>query len=242
MSIVYPDGRVVASGFFVAFRAASGDDEDERPVASDRRPSMRRLLSLTLALLVLALAIAGPAPAAPLPSRPQDRDHVTFTTSLGVIKVRLFADRAPLTVENFLRYVDDRFYDDTVFHRVIANFVVQGGGFDPDLRLKPMRPAVRNESANGLSNRRGTLALARAADPDSGQAQFYFNLKDNPFLDGQQAAPGQQPGRAGYCVFGEVVEGMDVLDRISRVATGERQGMQDVPQQPVVLEKVRRGR
>jgi cyclophilin family peptidyl-prolyl cis-trans isomerase len=137
---------------------------------------------------------------------------VHFETSVGDFVVEVDTVRAPLTAENFLRYVRDGAYDGTVFHRVIANFVVQGGGYDERLALRPARATVPNESGNGLSNRRGTLGLAREESPHSGSSQFYINLIDNPALD-------PLPSRWGYAVFGRVVEGMDIVDRIGYLRT-----------------------
>jgi len=181
--------------------------------------------------------VAQTVVAAPLPARlPVTRsDFVVMETSLGTVKIRLYPDKAPETVKNFLTYVDDKFYDGTQFHRVIPNFMIQGGGFDAQMTEKPGRPPIRNESANGLTNKRGSIAVARAADADSGTSQFYFNVKDNSFLDRANA-----PDRAGYCVFGEVVEGMNIVDAITQVATGDKPPHSNVPLQPVLIRTVRR--
>ncbi len=194
---------------------------------------MRRTLGLTACCL---LASCGAAPAAPLPEKFLNPDVVTIDTSLGKIKVRLFPQKAPRTVANFLRYADDRFYEGTVFHRVIPTFMVQGGGHDGALKEKPTRAPVPNESANGLSNKRGTVAMARMVAPDSATAQFFINVNDNLFLDRERARDG-----AGYCVFGEVIEGMDVVDKIKAVPTGARGAMQNVPVENVVIKSIRRG-
>jgi len=160
-----------------------------------------------LALLALAATFQAAAqPAGTLAPR------VHFETSVGNFVVEVDTVRAPLTAENFLRYVREGAYDGTVFHRVIANFVVQGGGYDERLALRPARAAIPNESGNGLSNRRGTLGLAREESPHSGSSQFYINLIDNPALD-------PLPSRWGYTVFGRVVEGMDTVDRIGYLRT-----------------------
>ena len=149
--------------------------------------------------------------------------RVSFETTHGSFIVEVDTVRAPLTAENFLRYVRDGAYDGTVFHRVIANFVVQGGGYDPGLKERTPRAAIANESGNGLSNRRGTLGLAREESPHSGSSQFYVNLVDNLGLD-------PLPSRWGYAVFGRVVEGMDVLDRIAHLRTETVEGFgSDVP-------------
>ncbi|MBQ9343922.1 MAG: peptidyl-prolyl cis-trans isomerase [Kiritimatiellae bacterium] len=163
-------------------------------------------------------------------------DIVIMTTSKGVIKIQLDAAKAPLTVQNFLAYVDEGHYDGTLFHRVINNFMIQGGGFDQNMRQKPTRAPIKNEAMNGLKNRRGTIAMARTMVVDSATSQFFINVVDNAFLDFR--APTQQG--FGYCVFGEVIEGMDVVDAIKGVPTGHVAGMGDVPLTPVVIESVRR--
>ena len=160
---------------------------------------------------------------------------VLIETSQGTIKAELDGDKAPITVANFLAYVDDKFYDDTVFHRVIPDFMIQGGGFETGLRQKTTKAAIKNESSNGLSNQRGTLAMARTNVPDSATAQFFINLKDNTFLDRAKAQDG-----VGYCVFGKVTEGMDVVDKIKAVPTGRRGMHENVPAQDVVIKSVRR--
>jgi peptidyl-prolyl cis-trans isomerase A (cyclophilin A) len=162
--------------------------------------------SMLAVIILLASLHAAAQPAGTLAPR------VRVETSAGDFVVEVDAVRAPLTAENFLRYVRDGAYDGTVFHRVIANFVVQGGGYDDRLTLRPARASIPNESGNGLSNRRGTLGLAREDSPHSGSSQFYINLIDNPGLD-------PLPSRWGYAVFGRVVEGMDVVDRIAYMRT-----------------------
>jgi len=157
---------------------------------------------------------------------------VNVTTSLGDIVVELNAAKAPKTVDNFLQYVRAGQYDGTVFHRVIENFMIQGGGFSPELKEKPTRAPIPLESRNGLSNSRGTLAMARTSDPNSATAQFFINLQDNTFLDAAKSPDGN-----GYAVFGKVVSGMDVVDRIRAVQTGNRGPYQNVPLQPVTIIK-----
>ncbi len=158
---------------------------------------------------------------------------VRLHTSLGVITLELDADKAPKTVANFLAYVKAGHYDNTVFHRVINGFMVQGGGFEPGMRQKPTQAPIENEAGNGLKNDRYTVAMARTSDPHSATAQFFINVADNAFLN--HSAPTAQGW--GYCVFGKVVEGRDVVDRIKSVAT-TRHGMhQDVPAQDVVIER-----
>lgn len=177
--------------------------------------------------------LAVPASAqqqAPLGAQPV---LVRFTTNLGAFTVELNATRAPISTANIVQYVRDRHYDGTVFHRVIGGFVVQAGGYLPDLTARPTRPPIPNESGNGLSNRRGTVALARQDDPHSATSQFYVNLTDNLALD-----PG--PARWGYAVVGRVTEGMEVIDRIASVATATREAFgSDVPVEPVVIESAR---
>lgn len=160
------------------------------------------------------------------------RPRVEVETSLGNFTIELFADRAPLTVKSFLRYVDRGQYTDTLFHRVVANFVIQGGGYDTHYRLKPAPYKTFNESGNGLTNQRGTVGLARAVEPHSGDCQFYVNLNDNSELDPSAA-------RWGYAVFGRVVAGMDVVDLIGSQSTGAAGPFkQDAPVTPVVIKKI----
>lgn len=162
------------------------------------------------------------------------KPRVVFTTSKGDIVIELEPAKAPKTVANFLQYVDDKHFDGTIFHRVIANFMVQGGGFTPDMVQKKTREPVTNEAANGLKNVVGAVAMARTRNPHSATAQFFINVKDNDFLD----HPGQDGW--GYCVFGRVVEGMDVVEAIKGVQTASVNGMGDVPVEPIVIEMARR--
>ncbi|HEB99806.1 MAG TPA: peptidyl-prolyl cis-trans isomerase [Thiotrichales bacterium] len=160
---------------------------------------------------------------------------VRMQTSKGDIVLELDAEKAPETVANFLEYARSGFYDDTIFHRVIPGFMIQGGGFEPGMHQKPTRDPIRNEADNGLKNETGTIAMARTPDPHSATAQFFINVKDNSFLD--FTAPTAQGW--GYCVFGKVVEGMDVVHAIEQVATGAHpSGHRDVPLEDVVIEKV----
>jgi peptidyl-prolyl cis-trans isomerase A (cyclophilin A)/peptidyl-prolyl cis-trans isomerase B (cyclophilin B) len=158
---------------------------------------------------------------------------IRFETSLGVFTVELDAELAPVSSENFLRYVDDGHFDGTVFHRVIPGFMIQGGGFAADMTQKPARKPIANEAANGLRNLRGSLAMARTNDINSASAQFFVNLVDNGFLD-------HRSGNFGYAVFGRVVDGMDVIDKIAAVKTGRNHGHDDVPVEPVVVTAARR--
>ena len=154
---------------------------------------------------------------------------VKLQTSMGDITIELDDQAAPVTVRNFLDYVEDGFFDGKIFHRVIPNFMIQGGGFDADMTQDRTREPIKNEAANGLKNERGTIAMARTSDPNSATAQFFINHKDNDFLN--------YAGKAnpGYAVFGKTVEGMDVVDAIAAVDTKTRKGMDDVPVEPVVI-------
>jgi peptidyl-prolyl cis-trans isomerase A (cyclophilin A) len=158
---------------------------------------------------------------------------VILSTSQGDIKVELDAEKTPITVENFLGYVDAEFFDGTIFHRVIPGFMIQGGGFDEKMSQKKTRAPIKNEADNGLSNDRGTLAMARTSEVDSATSQFFINLKDNDFLN-------HGSRDFGYAVFGKVVEGMDVVDKIAATPTTNRGGHGDVPVEPIVINSVRR--
>jgi len=158
---------------------------------------------------------------------------ILFETSLGDFKIEFFDKEAPLSVANFQKYVDDKFFDGTVFHRIVPGFVIQGGGFTEDMTQKKTRPPVKNEADNGLKNSRGSLSMARTNDINSATSQFFVNLKDNDFLDHSR-------GNFGYAVFARVVEGMDVVDKIAAVETGRRKGMDDVPVDAVTIKSVRK--
>ncbi len=159
--------------------------------------------------------------------------RVVIETSQGNVTVELFKDKAPITVRNFLSYVNEGFYDGLIFHRVIKNFMIQGGGLDENMQPKKNKFAIKNEATNGLKNARGTLAMARTAVVDSATSQFFINLVDNAFLDHK----GKTPDMFGYAVFGQVVEGMDVVDAIAQVKTGNKAGHSDVPVEPVFINK-----
>ncbi len=159
--------------------------------------------------------------------------RVLLETSKGTIVLELDSKAAPKTVDNFLGYVRDGFYDGTVFHRVIKGFMIQGGGFTEDMKQKAVRAAIENEANNGLQNKRGTVAMARTTDPHSATAQFFINTVDNFFLDHK----GKIPEGWGYCVFGKVVEGMHVVDAIESVATTSKAGHRDVPATPEIIER-----
>jgi peptidyl-prolyl cis-trans isomerase B (cyclophilin B) len=159
---------------------------------------------------------------------------IHINTNYGTIIVELFEDKAPKTVGNFLQYVREGFYDNTLFHRVIDNFVVQGGGFGPGMTQKVTHESIENEAKNGLRNSRGALAMARTSDPHSATSQFFINLVDNDFLN--YTAP--TPSGWGYCVFGKVMEGMNVLDQVKGIPTGSKLGHKDVPLTDVIVEKI----
>jgi peptidyl-prolyl cis-trans isomerase A (cyclophilin A)/peptidyl-prolyl cis-trans isomerase B (cyclophilin B) len=156
-----------------------------------------------------------------------------FETSLGDFTVELMEKEAPLSVANFLKYVDDGFFDNTIFHRVIPGFVIQGGGFTEDMSQKRTHPPVKNEADNGVKNKRGTLSMARTNDINSATSQFFVNLKDNGSLDNSR-------GNFGYAVFARVTEGLDVVDKIAAVETGRKRGFDDVPVEAVIMKSVRR--
>ena len=184
------------------------------------RSAMLKILFATFSLLAsFNLAAANP--------------QVELQTSMGRITLELYADKAPQSVENFLQYVKDGHYNGTVFHRIIPNFMIQGGGFTADFSQKKTRGPVRNEAANGLKNTLGTVAMARTPDPHSATAQFFINTADNAFLD--FTAPTQQGH--GYSVFGKVVKGMEVVEKIAKVATGTKPPHSDVPLKAVIIER-----
>lgn len=160
-----------------------------------------------------------------------DNTIVEMKTSLGTIEIELFNDKAPVSVQNFEHYIKAKFYNNTIFHRVIPGFMIQGGGMTSDLIEKSTRPPIQNESNNGLSNTRGTLAMARSNLPHSATSQFFINVVDNQFLD-------RSIHNAGYAVFGQVIQGMDVVDRITKVPTTYRGQHQNVPQQPIYILKM----
>ncbi|NIA21028.1 MAG: peptidyl-prolyl cis-trans isomerase [Anaerolineaceae bacterium] len=177
--------------------------------------------------------VPGQAKSEPAPPAEQGNPVVVMETSEGAIRIELNADKAPISVKNFLQYVDEKFYDGTIFHRVIDGFMIQGGGFTPDMRKKPTHAPIKNEAANGLANDRGTIAMARTNVVDSATAQFYINVADNRALN-------HSPQSYGYAVFGRVIDGLEVVDRIRTVRTGTSAGMKNVPLTPVVIKTVRR--
>lgn len=159
---------------------------------------------------------------------------VVVETNHGSFKIELFEDKAPITVKNFLKYVEDKHYDGLIFHRVIADFMIQGGGFEPGMKEKKTRDPIKNESSNGLSNAKYTVAMARTNVADSATSQFYVNVKDNTFLDKAKARD-----NVGYCVFGKVTEGTDVIDKIKGVETDTVKGFENVPSKDVVIKSVK---
>ena len=189
---------------------------------------LKKLVSLLL--LALALGVAGSAFAAG-----GKNPTVLIDTNLGKIKVELFRKEAPVTVKNFLGYVKSGFYNGTIFHRVIPGFMVQGGGFTEEMAEKATGEPIKNEATNGLKNQRGTIAMARTNVVDSATAQFFINTVDNDFLNHREGGP----DAFGYAVFGKVISGMDVVDKIAATPTGYRGGMADVPTTPVVIKSVK---
>jgi len=188
---------------------------------------MRQFILFASTLLLLAGAAGAQA----------ENPKVSMQTNQGAIILELYADKAPKSVENFLAYVDDGFYDGTIFHRVIKGFMIQGGGFTEDMQKKPTRDPIDNEADNGLKNERGTIAMARTSDPNSATAQFFINHKDNGFLDHS----GKNARGWGYAVFGKVTDGMEVVDAIAATPTGSKRPFpKDVPQTTIVIEKISR--
>jgi cyclophilin family peptidyl-prolyl cis-trans isomerase len=185
--------------------------------------------------MALAGALLGGTVAAHA-TGPQVNPKVRLATNLGAIEIELYADKAPGTVKNFLEYVDAGFYNGTIFHRVIKGFMIQGGGFDRDMRQKPARAPIKNEANNGLKNTAGTVAMARTPDPHSASAQFFINAADNAFLD----HTGATAQGWGYCVFGQVTKGIEVVKKIESVATRRLGPHGDVPSQPVIIQKAER--
>lgn len=190
------------------------------------------ILSVTLVALALLQKPVEPPPPLVDPNPPPDGPVVALETTMGTIKIGLYRTKAPLSTENFLRYVNEGFYEGTIFHRVIPGFMVQAGGFTPDMKEKPGRPPIRNEARNLLRNTRGAVAMARTGDPNSATSQFYISVKQNHSLDFGITG-------AGYAVFGMVLEGMDVVDRITAVSTGVRGQFEDVPNTPVMVKSAR---
>jgi len=188
---------------------------------------MRKIILFMILLLTSTLSFATEKTMSDTPTK------VKLTTNLGEIIIQLNAEKAPVSSANFLTYVNEGFYNGTIFHRVIPDFMAQGGGFDTSFNQKAVHSPIKNEADNGLKNTRGTLAMARTNDPNSATAQFFINLKDNTFLN----HTGKNASGWGYAVFGEVIEGMDVVDAMAKQPTGNRGGHQDVPKTDIIIEK-----
>ncbi len=187
-------------------------------------------------VIALAVGVSASLSERALSAQGDDKNPVVvFDTSLGPITIQLDLEKAPITAANFLKYVDDGFYDNLIFHRVIPRFMVQGGGFDAKIEEKSQgqKGKIKNESGNGLTNLRGTIAMARTNDPHSAQNQFFINLVDNGFLD-------RTEDKWGYAVFGKVIDGMDVVDKIAKVPTANQRGMGDVPVDTITIKTARR--
>lgn len=191
-------------------------------------------------ILIMALAafvvVAMTMTASAKDKKEKGNPVVVISTNFGDMEVELFAKEAPLTVQNFLWYVDNKFYDGLIFHRVIDNFMIQGGGFTQDMEKKAGNPAIDNEATNGLSNEKYTIAMARTSVVNSATSQFFINNKDNPALDHKN----KTSQGFGYCVFGKVTAGKEVVDKISKVETGNKNGMANVPLKPVIIKRAYR--
>jgi len=195
--------------------------------------TIRTLLASALLVLPLIATAQAPHPSCSAALKGTNPVKVKLTTSMGPIVIQLDKEKAPISTENFVKYVESGHYNGTIFHRVIDNFMIQGGGFSKDMSQKPTQAPIKNESMNGLKNDNYTVAMARTGVRDSATSQFFINIKDNDFLN----YSGETPQGFGYAVFGKVVEGKDTVDKIKKVATGNAQGHQNVPTTPVVIEK-----
>jgi cyclophilin family peptidyl-prolyl cis-trans isomerase len=193
----------------------------------------RTLIAGLVVASALPLAALGQAPTSSCTAKGNAPMKVKLTTSMGPFVIELDKAKAPISTENFVKYVESGHYNGTIFHRVIDGFMVQGGGFTKDMRQKPVNPPIKNESTNGLKNDNYTVAMARTGVRDSATSQFFINVKDNDFLN----YSGESPQGWGYAVFGKVVEGKETVDKIRKVATGTAGGMQNVPNEAVVIEK-----
>ena len=191
---------------------------------------MGNVIRLFACVMALLLTLPGCSQA---DSEPKGGPVVLMSTSMGEVKIELYEKEAPETVKNFLAYVNDKFYDGTIFHRVIPGFMIQGGGFTAAMEQKPTKPPIKNEAGNGLRNDTGTIAMARTSDPDSATAQFFINVKNNDFLNRDKAQDG-----VGYTVFGKVIEGMDVVHKIEQVQTSRKGMYADAPVESVLIKSV----
>ncbi len=214
--------------------------DDGVPTAREDRSIMKgtfhAMTCAALAFGATALGQSNTAPASAAVPATGAKPVVVIETSLGTIKAELWPDKAPATVQSFLAYADEKFYDGLIFHRVIKDFMIQCGGFAPDMTQKRTKAPVKNEAKADVTNERGTLAMARTGVVDSATSQFFINLVPNGFLNHRD----ETTRGFGYCVFGKVIEGLDVVDKIGAVQTGNRAGMQDVPQTDVVIKSIRR--
>lgn len=199
---------------------------------------MRLILLILVVLAAATMTIVPPAFAGEKKMAKKANPTVVMETSEGVITIELWADKAPVTVKNFLRYTDEKFYDGTIFHRVIDNFMIQGGGFTADMKKKNGHEPVKNEATSELKNDRGTIAMARTNQVNSATSQFFINLKNNDFLNHRD----NTPRGFGYAVFGKVIKGQEVVDRIAKVKTTTSGSYRDVPAKPVVIKSVRRSK
>jgi cyclophilin family peptidyl-prolyl cis-trans isomerase len=195
-----------------------------------------RLAVLSMALLLVAACSKSGTDAGGQGAQSESAPSVILKTSVGEIEIELYPDKAPESVRNFLSYVDEGFYDGTIFHRVIKGFMVQGGGFDGSLQKKPTRGPIKIEANNGLKNEIGTVAMARTTVPDSATSQFFISVENNPFLDHREPTPEGW----GYAVFGRVTRGMDVVEKIENTETQESGSFRDIPKSPIVIESARR--
>jgi cyclophilin family peptidyl-prolyl cis-trans isomerase len=193
-------------------------------------------MKLVTLLVAMGLIAAGMGSSASAQDKPAEQPHVLMKTSVGDIVIRLDPENAPISVENFLRYVDEGFYNGTIFHRVMKGFMIQGGGFDQEMKRKETHEPIKNEAANGLANRKFTVAMARTNVVDSATAQFFINTVDNRGLDHRSP----DPAGYGYAVFGRVVDGMEFVQEIEAVPTTRREGHANAPVEPVVIESVTR--
>jgi cyclophilin family peptidyl-prolyl cis-trans isomerase len=238
-----PGGRI---GVFSPFRRAAFRyiipyiDNVRQLVKMEVRAMKLSRSVVILAAVAFAFSLAGPLAAQEkaqeAAKEKAGNPMVLMKTNMGNITIELFEKEAPITVKNFLNYADKKFYDGTTFHRIVPNFVIQGGGFDKDMMKKATLPAIKNEATNGLKNLKGTLSMARTSDINSATSQFFINLKDNAALDQRDVTSAGY----GYAVFGKVVQGMDVVEKIAAMKTGEKAGMRDVPLKPVIIESVNR--
>ncbi len=199
---------------------------------------MRLILLILVVLVAATMTIVPPAFAGEKKMAKKANPTVVMETSEGVITIELWADKAPVTVKNFLRYTDEKFYDGTIFHRVIDNFMIQGGGFSADMKKKNAHEPVKNEATSELKNDRGTIAMARTSQVNSATCQFFINLKNNDFLNHRD----NTSRGFGYAVFGKVIKGQEVVDRIAKVKTTTSSPYRDVPAKPVVIKSVRRSK